>query len=421
MPRAKREKPIYQRGPFRLYAREGRNHEIIWYDEARRRERSVSAGTSDDGDAMNALDRQYRIATGEKFCPTCGQSMAGDDAPLLLTAITDYLGTTEGRAGHAANRTRLGHVTAYLAATNPNVTVPAVGEEWVGRFRAWMAKRTYTKGNVTRRYSLGTIEGCVLQLAAAINATPGQSAAFAADPIGEVAQSPVFRADIDRLAAMFKFCLDPQPKADAKRWTPAFAAMAVERRTNLLRYLRAAVATWARPDAIYELKIRGQWHADAGVLDLNPPGRRQTKKHRPRIAVSRQFRPWLEEARKRDTYLPVASIRHAWDVMREQLDLPGDREAGEKLVRRSMATLGRKIIGEANWVQGKMMLGHVKFDTSDIYALPDPANLGLALAATEAIIDEIEARVPGAYSGVVTAGLPHGLSAVVPLKLVKGS
>jgi hypothetical protein len=41
-------------------------------------------------------------------------------------------------------------------------------------------------------------------------------------------------------------------------------------------------------------------------------------------------------------------------------------------------------------VQGKMMLGHRKSSISDIYALPDPANLGLALAVTESIIDEIE-------------------------------
>jgi len=61
-----------------------------------------------------------------------------------------------------------------------------------------------------------------------------------------------------------------------------------------------------------------------------------------------------------------------------------------------MATLARKRIGEEKWRQGEMMLGHVRFSVSDIYALPDPANLGLALAATESIIDEIE-LAPGAF------------------------
>ena len=83
--------------------------------------------------------------------------------------------------------------------------------------------------------------------------------------------------------------------------------------------------------------------------------------------------------------------------MRAHLGLPEEGEAGQKLIRRSMATIVRKRIGEANWAQGKMMLGQAKFDVSDIYAIPDPANLGLALAATESVIDEIEKLCPGAF------------------------
>lgn len=43
-------------------------------------------------------------------------------------------------------------------------------------------------------------------------------------------------------------------------------------------------------------------------------------------------------------------------------------------------------------------------EVSDIYALPDPHNLGLALAATEAVIDEIEALAPGAFARVSDRG-----------------
>ena len=46
------------------------------------------------------------------------------------------------------------------------------------------------------------------------------------------------------------------------------------------------------------------------------------------------------------------------------------------------------------------MLGHRKASTSDLYAVFDPVNLGLALSVTEAIIDEIEALAPGAFTGV---------------------
>ena len=136
---------------------------------------------------------------------------------------------------------------------------------------------------------------------------------------------------------------------------------------------------------------------------LNRPGRAQTKKHRPTLPVARQFAPWLDEAMERENYLPVSTIKHGWNAMRLHLGLPGDAEAGEKLVCRSVATICRRTIGEANWVQGKMMLGHNKSEISDIYAVPDPANLGLALAATESLIDEIEKRVPGAFYRAVTA------------------
>lgn len=64
-------------------------------------------------------------------------------------------------------------------------------------------------------------------------------------------------------------------------------------------------------------------------------------------------------------------------------------------------------------MQGRMMAGHVPVTGSDIYALPDPANLGRALAVTESIVNEIEALVPGAF----TALLPHDLKLADPARL----
>lgn len=413
MPRTKRAKPLYQRGPFRLYPRPGRNLEIVWYDEQSRRERSASAGTEDVELGKLAVDRRYLQAHGAHFCPTCGHKMDGEAAPLLVDAIKDYMLQKEGQAGFArSTKGRLRHVVAYIVSTNPNVTVAMTTPEWIDKFRAWMGKRSYVRSGANRRYSLSMIEGCVLQLAAAVNALPGHQAAFVAHSIKDVAQSPKYRADIATLAAMFRYCLDPQPRGKI-RWSPVVRETMIEYRANLLRYLRLAVATWARPDALYEVQPERQWHSAAGVLDLNPPGRRQTKKYRPTVVIAKQMRPWLDQAK--GPFIPVSTIAGPWDKMRTELGLPGNGEAGVKLIRRSMATLGRKRMGEANWPQGKMMLGHVKADTSDIYALPDPANLGLALAATESIIDDIEKLVPGAF----TAGLSEQAAGKPVLKVVE--
>ena len=293
-----------------------------------------------------------------------------------------------------------------------------------------------------------------MQLAAAINAT-GTKAHFKARPLASVAQTPTYRADITMLAAMFAYALE-RPE-----------------RENLLRFLRASVATWARPDAIYDIHA-SQWVAGPRILMLNPQGRIQTKKHRPTIAIAKQFAPHLDalmgEGAQQDVggqdvgglnagagkdqlgnekpgdsklgkgrggkgrggkgqgddskpgksqpgkgklgksqphqhphrhdgaYIRINTVRGAWDAMRKALGLPSGVSGGTKLIRRSMATLGRLRLGEADWVQGRMMLGHIKATTSDIYALPNPAHFGKALAVTEAIITEIEALTPGAFA-----------------------
>jgi len=394
MPASKRPKPLYQRGPYALYQREGRNLEIVWYDAERKRERSASAGTGDVATAKLALDRKYLADGGHGLCPTCHRPI-DEGSPLVTRAVLDYLLSKEGSAGYKATSTRLTHAITFIAETNPALTCALADEAWAKRYREWLAKRPVlnSAGEKIGTYSIGHIEGCIRQLAAAVNAAPGQEAKFKAEQPRVVSKSPVFRASVADLANMFNYCLRPNGRTEKIRATQ------MAERANLLRYLRMAVATWARPDAIFEVTAK-QWHAHAGVLDLNPPGRRQTKKHRPRVPIAKQFAPLLTSG---DAYLPIAVLNSPWVKMRTHLHLPGGREAGPKLIRRSMATLARKRIGEANWRQGEMMLGHVKASVSDIYALPDPANLGLVLTATESIIDEIEAMAPGAFCRTVTA------------------
>lgn len=386
MSTAKRQKPIYQRGDFRLYRRPGRESlEIVWYDPVRKRERSASAGTGDDGKARKELDRLYLKAAGQRFCEACGRPFDGDASPLLSRALTDYLMLGEEKAGYKATRTRLGHVIDYISEGRETTTCAQIDDRWAEDFRKWLLAKPVTRqdGTILRPRSIGAVEGCILQLAAAINATPGQSAAFKAEQMKVVAVSPRYRADVKMLAAMFRF------------------ALAEPGRASLLAYLRAAVATWARPEEVFAITA-AQWAPEARVLDLNPPGRRQTKKYRGRIPIPHQFAPYLNETQ--GPYLKVSTVRASWEKMRTAVGLPSQHgEAGIKLIRRSMATLARRRIGEANWRQGEMMLGHVKAATSDIYALPDPANLGLALAATESIIDDIEILAPGAFYRARTA------------------
>ena len=63
-----------------------------------------------------------------------------------------------------------------------------------------------------------------------------------------------------------------------------------------------------------------------------------------------------------------------------------------------MAHLARQKLGERDWIEGQIMLGHKKVTTSDTYAPFDTGYLGSALRVTEEIIEAIEKLTPGAFA-----------------------
>ena len=146
-------------------------------------------------------------------------------------------------------------------------------------------------------------------------------------------------------------------------------------------------------------------NSQARVFNLNPIGRRQTKKRRAMVPVPKSVAEWLDTVS--GPVCPRELSKATWRRMQADLRIPFDGQGGMKLIRRSVMTLARRRLGEEHWIQGRMMAGHVAVTMSDIYALPDPANLGLALAVTESIIDELEQLAPGAFNMRLTALLPH--------------
>jgi len=380
MPSTRRPEPLYKRGDFALYPRPGRNLEIVWYDRSRRRERSTSAGTTDVEGGKLALDRKYLEETGGEYVPPVRTV-----SPLLTDVIADYqIAHGDNQASSDAIRHRLAHVIRYIATLPDKVlTCDRIDERWIERFRQWLAKQP-VKGSKRQR-SPATIENSVLQLAAAIR-WARQVPAFDVIPLTEVTRSPAYRADIPMLAAMFRY------------------ALASPRRSNLLAFLRLSVATWGRPDAIMDASTateRGQWSSQARAFNLNPVGRRQTKKRRALVVVPECVGEWLDTIK--GPVVPKALSKATWRRMQAKLGIPFEGQGGMKLIRRSVMTLARKRLGEEHWIQGRMMAGHVPMTVSDIYALPDPANLGLALAVTSAIIDEIDQLAPGAFYRTFTA------------------
>lgn len=420
MPRA--EKELYRRGQYWLAwdrKRDGSLRSpylaIFWYDTDRRRERSLSTRESQLEPAKLKLDAHYLDnERGVAICPTCGQPRQGATSFLLADAIANYqLSIGSKRVSSDAIRVRLRHVVEYIS-TLPNsaVRVVDVDEGWIEDFRTWAAKQPVVAPNGEhRKRRPGTIEASVRALSAAVNAAHKRGdvavpAQFKALPPVDVSRSPEHRSDVAELASMFAYAIDKKRK---KRCEP------------LHRFLIASVATLARPDAVLDLSTkpaRRQWNSDRKVIRLNPEGRRQTKKHRATLKAPWQFAAWLDADAESggQQFVPVSSVKHAWATMADRLALPGDGEAGTKLIRRSLAQLLRDR-GVPN-DEIEMQLGHRQIrSTTDTYAPFKPDYLTNAVKEIEQIIDEIEVLVPGAFYRSNTGQQPN----VIPLKGAKSA
>lgn len=157
MPRRAKAKGFYQRGAFWLDwdkrsdgALRSPNLAIFWHDAERGRLRSLSAGTANDSEPREALDRHYLTNTrGESICPTCGQRRPIAEAGYFVThAIADYLVT---KPGDNILKARLNHILDYIATlVSTAIICRQVNEDWIRHFRTWSAKLpvVFTSGRV---------------------------------------------------------------------------------------------------------------------------------------------------------------------------------------------------------------------------------------------------------------------------------
>lgn len=391
MSKAQRDTAVYRRGKYWLdWDRKSDGTlrspylAVYWYDPGKRRTRSTSTRTADVGQAKRELDAIYvKNDTGQVVCPTCGQIRHTATSYLVTEAIEAYLADNLEKSSYKALQSRLAVVLEYIATLpDPAIQATAIDAKWVGKFRTWAEKqpKVSVKGKKLGKRSLSTVETYVAQLAAAINHAHNTNkiltkAAFSPMPFKEVNRTPEHRSDIEELAAMFCYA----------QGYPA-----------LHRFLALSVATLARPDAVHDFNVDTQWRK---AIELNPPGRRQTKKYRPRVPAAKQIVPALNSAK--GWFVGVKSVRRQWEKMAEFIGLPDQGEAGMKLVRRSMAALLRGRLPAAEWPEIEIFLGHRKFEEiSALYAPDRPDYLAKAKAGIEAIIEEIEAFVPLAFTGL---------------------
>lgn len=425
---------LYRRGEFYLDRVRGKDGEVVspnlyicWYDPVTGRMQRRSTRTADLRLAVEVLDRHYLAF----------HQPAADDkvAYTVHQAMTDYW-TLHGaeQASADAIRARLKLVNRFIdheiaiGVLREPVLPTVLDAEWLMRFRKWGTEidpvtqrrrdpetREWTLS--TRKRAKSTVEESIIQLKAALRFNVKRMEAVPELkhlPRAAVTPERNFRLSLDQIAEMLDYTAEGDPEL-----SPAHPA----RLMPLRRYLIGAICTLVRPDALYDISVRPdrqQWHRDAGVLDLNPAGRIQTRKNRPALPVTSLLANWLEATDDRlvchesvfedgeDRWVvqrPVADIKKAWRVMADQFGIPVG--FGPKLMRHSMATL----IAQRGVSQQEipLALGHVVLpQTTRRYVIFSPEYLSETRQALEDIASELARKMTTSLHAKHTQVGPDG-------------
>jgi integrase len=154
------------------------------------------------------------------------------------------------------------------------------------------------------------------------------------------------------------------------------------------------LGTAARPDAIFDLTF-DRCDFESELIVLNPPGREQTKKHRPTVKMPRSLIPMLRHASQTRECIhvlshngePLQSVRRRWRMARAATRM--DDRISPYSLRHTMARWLRKESVSA-W-ETAAQLGHKRKDvsTTEIYAPFSPDYLEASVSAIDAFFDRL--------------------------------
>ncbi|QNP81025.1 hypothetical protein [Agrobacterium tumefaciens] len=169
------------------------------------------------------------------------------------------------------------------------------------------------------------------------------------------------------------------------------------------RFVMIMLNTCARNEAIFDLDISKQANFEFGTLDLNPVGRRQTKKRRPVIRMTTNLQAWFQH------WGDDKPIRQYQDTVEKRLNRLGKPDIGEDgeiasvglgmpemtcyTLRHFMATNMRRASFPVSKEQRSKWLGHSVGEgskTTDWYEKFDPDYLEEPMRATEEIITKLQ-------------------------------
>jgi len=186
----------------------------------------------------------------------------------------------------------------------------------------------------------------------------------------------------------------PEPKGrplDMDEVVKLFQAVELPHIAVLLAFM---LGTAGRTGAILELTY-DRIDVDNRLIDLNPKGRTQTKKHRPIIKLPEQLVSFVEHQSALNpngavvSYdgKPIQWVKNGWNSTRERSGLTGNVQTYS--CRHTMARWLRMRSVPAWEVAAQLGHKSPEYSTTEIYAPYDPAHLSAAKVAIDAFLCQI--------------------------------
>ncbi|KQZ86946.1 hypothetical protein ASD64_05635 [Mesorhizobium sp. Root157] len=356
-----------------------------WYDDGRRQTRRRSLGTKILEDAK---ERLITLAGATRTDTT-----RSPDRVMLLVALDHYYDNDVSGKPSAEQAFRaITILKEYLSAKLlPTAPVSAFGPLRQREFMTWCRDQY--------KHSANTIARNLSVISAAFRF--GKRVVVIRDGFGNEQEvqlldmAPDVVTQAKRVAELINL-----PAPTPREWLPTFEEFGRfidgidKRKENLFRFVILALNTWARPDTIIHFHDTPEMvNRRFGTLDLNPPGRRQTIKYRPKIRLTANLRGWLDEWNSEAPMTwdgePITTIKRTFRTHAADCHLP-DFSPGT--IRHFMATMVRREKPPVSKEQRDVWLGHDEKRTANAYESFDPDYLTECMQATDSVIAKLQER-----------------------------
>ena len=349
---ARKTEPIYRFGEYWLGKRSGKKNWFrCWYSVGSGRTERASLGTDDLEEAKIRLRDWYFKNHG-------AQDDAADQILLCDVIRIYYEDHARKLRSHEAARIGLTHWINFFEATETveSATTPQKIDRFIehlqedGRSPAYI-NRILTSGRaaINRAWKKGMITSAPFIRSLEVGET---------EPKGR----PL---SLDELRHFYHLAETPHLRA----------------------FILWGIATAARPEAV-QLLHSDQIDQDAGIINLNPLGRKQTKKHRPTVKLPPSIIPFIVPGYQvAFRGQPPAEIKTSWRKQRAKCKL--DDKVNPYSLRHTIARYLRAS-GVPAW-QVSSQLGHKKKDlsTTEIYAPHDPSYLSASVDAIDQFLKDL--------------------------------